>query len=43
MNAGGVRRGLERILASPGFDASARNRRFLEYIVEEPWPAAPIG
>jgi len=35
MNAGGVRRGLERILASPGFDASARNRRFLEYIVEE--------
>ena len=26
---------LERILASPGFDASARNRRFLEYIVEE--------
>jgi hypothetical protein len=35
MNAAGVRRGLERILASPGFDASARNRRFLEYIVEE--------
>jgi adenylate cyclase len=35
MNAGGVRRGLERILASPGFDASARNRRFLEYIVDE--------
>ncbi|MGH6916533.1 MAG: hypothetical protein ACREJ0_02410, partial [Geminicoccaceae bacterium] len=35
MNAGGVRRGLERILASPGFDASARNRRFLEHIVEE--------
>ena len=35
MNADGVRRGLERILASPGFDASGRNRRFLEYIVEE--------
>ena len=26
---------LERILGSPGFDASARNRRFLEYILEE--------
>ena len=35
MNAAGVREELERILASPGFDASARNRRFLEYIVEE--------
>ena len=35
MNAASVRKALERILASPGFDASARNRRFLEYIVEE--------
>jgi adenylate cyclase len=35
MNAAGVREQLERILGSPGFDASARNRRFLEYIVEE--------
>ena len=35
MNGAGVREALERILASPGFDASARNRRFLEYIVEE--------
>ena len=35
MNAASVREALERILASPGFDASARNRRFLEYIVEE--------
>jgi hypothetical protein len=35
MNAAGVRKELERILASPGFDASARNRRFLEYIVQE--------
>ena len=35
MNAAGVRKQLERILGSPGFDASARNRRFLEYIVEE--------
>ena len=35
MNTTSVRRALERILASPGFDASARNRRFLEYIVEE--------
>ena len=35
MNAAGVREELERVLASPGFDASARNRRFLEYIVEE--------
>jgi adenylate cyclase len=30
-----VREALERILASPAFDASARNRRFLEYIVDE--------
>jgi adenylate cyclase len=35
MNAASVREALEGILASPGFDASARNRRFLEYIVEE--------
>jgi len=35
MNAASVREALERILASPDFDASARNRRFLEYIVEE--------
>ncbi len=35
MNAAGVREQLERILGSPGFDASVRNRRFLEYIVEE--------
>ena len=35
MNAASVRAALECILASPGFDASARNRRFLEYIVEE--------
>jgi hypothetical protein len=35
MNAASVREALERILASPGFDASARNRRFLEYLVEE--------
>ena len=35
MNAASVREALERILASPGFDASARNRRLLEYIVEE--------
>jgi adenylate cyclase len=35
MNAASVRKELERILASPEFDASARNRRFLEYIVEE--------
>ena len=35
MNAASARNGLARILASPGFDASARNRRFLEYIVEE--------
>jgi hypothetical protein len=30
-----VRKALERILGSPDFDASARNRRFLEHIVEE--------
>ena len=35
MNAADVREELGRILGSPGFDASARNRRFLEYIVEE--------
>ena len=35
MDAASVREALERILASPGFDASARNRRFLEYVVEE--------
>jgi adenylate cyclase len=35
MNAADVREELERILGSPGFEASARNRRFLEYIVEE--------
>jgi adenylate cyclase len=35
MNAASVREELERILASSGFDASARNRRFLQYVVEE--------
>jgi TolB-like protein len=35
MNCPGVRQALEHILASPGFDASARSRRFLEYLVEE--------
>ena len=35
MNAASVREALGRILAGPGFDASARNRRFLEYVVEE--------
>jgi TolB-like protein len=35
MNVASVRKALERILASPDFDASARNRRFLEYVVEE--------
>jgi adenylate cyclase len=35
MDAASVREALGRILASPGFDASARDRRFLEYIVEE--------
>ena len=35
MDAADVREELERILGSPGFEASARNRRFLEYIVEE--------
>jgi TolB-like protein/cytochrome c-type biogenesis protein CcmH/NrfG len=35
MTATRAREQLERILESPGFDASARNRRFLEYIVEE--------
>lgn len=31
----GVRTQLARILASPAFDASERNRRFLEHVVEE--------
>jgi adenylate cyclase len=35
MTATRARAQLERILGSPGFDASARNRRFLEYVVEE--------
>jgi TolB-like protein len=35
MNAASVREELARILASPHFDVSARNRRFLEFIVEE--------
>ena len=35
MNAASVREALEAILASPGFDASTRNRRFLAYLVEE--------
>jgi TolB-like protein len=35
MNGAVVREALERILASPGFDGSARHRRFLQYIVEE--------
>ena len=35
MNAASVREALERILASPGFEASARHRRLLEYLVEE--------
>ena len=35
MKVAGVRKQLQRILASPGFEASARDRRFLEYIVEE--------
>ena len=35
MEAATVRQGLERILASTGFDASERNRRFLAYIVGE--------
>lgn len=30
-----VRQELQRILASHGFDASERNRRFLSYVVEE--------
>ena len=34
-DADAVRRALARVLASPGFEASARNRRFLEYVVEE--------
>jgi hypothetical protein len=32
---GAVRAELERILASEAFDASARNRQFLRYVVEE--------
>ena len=35
MNAASVRDALERILASPGFEASPRHRRLLEYLVEE--------
>ncbi len=35
MQVSSVREELQRILGSPGFDASARNRRFLEHIVEE--------
>jgi adenylate cyclase len=35
MTATRAREQLERILASPGFRASARSRRFLEYVVEE--------
>ena len=35
MNAASAREALDRILASPGFDASARSRRFLAYLVEE--------
>ena len=35
MTAASVREALERVLASPGFDASARHRRLLEYLVEE--------
>jgi adenylate cyclase len=35
MDAASVRKELERILSSSSFDASARNRRFLQYIVEE--------
>jgi hypothetical protein len=33
MNTAGARTALERILTNPDFDASARNRHFLEYIV----------
>jgi adenylate cyclase len=35
LKVAGVRKQLQRILASPNFEASERNRRFLEYIVEE--------
>jgi TolB-like protein len=35
MTAASVREALERVLASPGFDASARHRRLLGYLVEE--------
>jgi TolB-like protein len=35
MNGADVREALERILASPSFDGSARHRRFLQYIVEK--------
>jgi adenylate cyclase len=35
MNVTRAREQLSRILESPDFDASARNRRFLEYVVEE--------
>ena len=43
MNAASVREALERILASPGFEASARQRRLLEYLVEETLQVVPIG
>src|SRR5262245_63976624 len=35
MTAASVREALERILTSLGFEASARHRRLLEYLVEE--------
>ena len=35
VKAAAVRAQLARILASPSFDASERNRRFLEHVVEE--------
>ena len=35
MQVTSVREELRRILGSPGFDASARNRRFLQHVVEE--------
>jgi TolB-like protein len=35
MTATSVHEALERVLASPGFDASARHRRLLEYLVDE--------
>ena len=36
-----VREQLQRILDSPSFEASERRRRFLRYVVEGCWPAAP--